>query len=1033
MSGKWYVAAAFALAVLSAAPGALAIGPNEQCATVAASKSFADGRPIHWQDSRSYGSASCTNAFIADVTYSALAPLPGTFLSWGDDEPESASACGASGLEMYVWDLSGTQPTYLGATSSQGTWVDNDDLVHNPGAAKVCHVPPLRAEAAFPFVNGRKYRFAMRAKRDAQNQQLVFANAPVPGRKGGNAAGGSDGLFLAIPKSLGARDATGWPASPFAVRLETPDRRVSRGGDLILDGYSFVRLSDGYGWAESPNYGSSNAMLLPRGSVGALADISCPAYALGTAEKTYSYTPGWELPAAQTGAGYCLLSARNDRTYKLRVFKSDPNAKLVVVGYLPVGETGRRTWGCLDGLCDGEVRVAAQYAMPTQAERDFVGTAFGFVRSTRSCLDSYLGRALPVPLSMTIHAEKASTYAGLSINYGLGGAQVTTTGFEGLIRAGQTRVNDPLDLRYELHEPMHVYNHYFFADQLPSWLDEGFAIQAEVHVACGGDPRLMTGPWRSWKPGDTDGHSVGSEFFKRLDQEFGCRGDCAAEAWRDLVDTHGADTYLTDPEIKGVFEARVGADLSRLFTTLGLDAQRYWYLPSSARAGGQGGAFYTTDLTVANRSTTDATVTIKFLGHDADGRGGAERTASIGAGQAVTFEDVLGGLFGLSSGYGAIRVASTAPLTVQGQTSTPGASGGTFGQSVPATSEDDLILRTSPRSIAGVREDGAFRTNLILTNTASTTHLVTVALLDGNGLPLASKSYSLQPLGMTQVTQVVRDLGVTADVQNAVLVLSTVRADAAFTAYASVIDRTTNDPRTLLPTPTTPGGAWILPSSARSSGQGGAFYTTQVTIANRATTDAAVTLQFLGHDGDGRGGARQVVNLAAGKAVTWADVLGGVFGVSSGYGAIRVGSPAASLNVLGQTSTPGPAGGTFGQSVPASAEGDLLTSGTVRAIVAVREDARFRTNLILTNATEEELVVDVKLLSGAGAQLGTGSYRLAPLGMRQVTQVVRDLGVTADLLNGQLLISTATPKGEFATYASVIDRTTNDPRTLLPR
>jgi hypothetical protein len=503
-------------------------------------KTFTDGRPTHWQDSTTYGTASCTNAYVVDVTYSALSPLPGTYLSWGDDEPESEAACRQSALRMYAWDMTGTQPSYLGATTSQGTWIDNDDQVHNPGATKVCHVPPLRAEAAFTLGNGRKYRFALRAERDATNRKLVFANAPVPSRKGFNAAGTSDGLFLAVPRSTGAPDATGWPASPFAVKLDSPDRRVSRGGDLILSGSSFLELSDPYASAKSPNFGFSNAMLLYKGVVGSLAEISCPAYTLGPAEKTYS-----------------------------------------------------------------------------------------------------------------------------------------------------------------------------------------FAIQAEVHVACGGDSRLMMGSWRFWKPGGTDGHTVGSEFFKRLDVDHGCRGERAAAAWRDLVDAHGTDAYLTDAEIKKVFEARVGADLSPLFATLGLDSQRYWYLPSSARAAGQGGSFYTTDLTVANRSTNDATVTLKFLGHDADGRSGEERTASIAAGQAVHFEDVVGGLFGISSGFGAIRVASTAPLTVQGQTSTPGASGGTFGQSVPATSEDDLILRTGPRSIAGVREDAAFRTNLILTNVFPTSHVRT--------------------------------------------------------------------------------------------------------------------------------------------------------------------------------------------------------------------------------------------------------------------------------------------------------------------
>ncbi len=213
-----------------AEPEAFAIGPNEQCATVAANKVFTDGRPIHWQDSTTYGSASCTNAYVVDVTYSALAPLPGTYLSWADDEPERREC---RGLERRA----------------------------------------------------------------------------VPG--------------------------------------DPKERRNAR-----------------------------------------LAEISCPAYTLGPTKKTYSCTPGSSPLTSQNGAGYCLLNERNDRTYKRRVFKLDSSSKLVVIGYLPVGKTGRRTWGCMDGLCDGDVRVATQYTMPTQAERDFVGTAFGFVRSTRPCLDS---------------------------------------------------------------------------------------------------------------------------------------------------------------------------------------------------------------------------------------------------------------------------------------------------------------------------------------------------------------------------------------------------------------------------------------------------------------------------------------------------------------------------------------------------------------------------------------------------------------------------------------------------------------------
>jgi acetyl-CoA carboxylase beta subunit len=53
--------------------------------------------------------------------------------------------------------------------------------------------------------------------------------------------------------------------------------------------------------------------------------------------------------------------------------------------------------------------------------------------------------------------------------------------------------------------------------------------------------------------------------------------------------------------------------------------------------------------------------------------------------------------------------------------------------------------------------------------------------------------------------------------------------------------------------------------------------------------------------------------------------------------------------------------------------------------------------------------------------------------MTQVSHVVRDLGVAANLSGARLVLSTPTAGGAFAAYASTIDNTTNDPRTLLPR
>lgn len=230
-------------------------------------------------------------------------------------------------------------------------------------------------------------------------------------------------------------------------------------------------------------------------------------------------------------------------------------------------------------------------------------------------------------------------------------------------------------------------------------------------------------------------------------------------------------------------------------------------MPSSARSPGLGGAYYTTDLTLANAGIGEATAALKFLGNQINGRHGPEKTFVIAQGTSVTFSDVLRSLFGLEQDLGAIQVSaalrppdytSTGSLTVQAQTSTP-SSAGTFGQSVPAAADGQLIEASTPRSIIGIREDTGFRTNLILANARETQTESHVTLISPVGVILASRHLTLHPLGMVQLTRVVRELGVGSDISGARLRLSTPTDGGAFAAYVALIDNVTNDPRALLP------------------------------------------------------------------------------------------------------------------------------------------------------------------------------------------------------------------------------------------
>jgi PA domain len=511
-------------------------------------------------------------------------------------------------------------------------------------------------------------------------------------------------------------------------------------------------------------------------------------------------------------------------------------------------------------------------------------------------------------------------------------------------------------------------------------------------------------------------------------------------------DTTASPNLLMEPNISSDLGSTVDATLAAFQDIgwfLGSTAIPTTYvLPSSAHAQGKGNSFYTTGLTITNAGTSDAIVTLKFLGHDRDGRTGPEVVRTVAAGATATYPDVLGSVFGLSSDYGSLRInADSNQLRIVSQTSTPPPSGpGTFGQAVPAQGGNDVVTTAAPKLLFPLRQDGAFRTNVVLANTTESPAHVDLQLFTAGGTLLGTRGYDLDPLGMHQIGTVILEIGGPgADgTSNAVLQVSTPTANARIATYAAAIDQTTSDPRTVLPVTLGALGAnmsWLLPSSAHAQGKNNAFYTTDLTIANTDSTTASVTLKFLGHEKDGRTGPEAVRTIPGNGAIALTDVLGSVFGISSDYGSILVTPTTANVKVVSQTSTPPPDGnGTFGQSVPAFGAADFVTLAAPRALVGLREDAAFRTNAVIANATDQPAHVDLTLKSETDATLTTGSYDLQPYEMRQIGTVITTLGGPGlqGTANAALWVSTTTPGARIATYAAVIDNNTSDPRTILP-
>ena len=421
-----------------------------------------------------------------------------------------------------------------------------------------------------------------------------------------------------------------------------------------------------------------------------------------------------------------------------------------------------------------------------------------------------------------------------------------------------------------------------------------------------------------------------------------------------------------------------------------------WVLPSSAHAQGANNAFYTTALTVTNTGSVAANLTLKFLGHDQDGRGGAEVPRVVPAGPD---RDVRRRPRARSSASRAdsapIRiVADTNNLKIVSQTSTPPPSGvGTFGQAVPAADGQRLRHDGRPEgpllAPAGRRvpdERGRSRTRRRPRRTWIS------QLFNVVGRPVGSAAHGRPQPARDAADRPRRD-GPRRSRRNEGRVPRRLDADGR---RADRDVRRRDRPEHERPAHDPPRDD----RGARDERDAGSCRpartrrerttpSTRRTSRSRTPADstATVTLKFLGHDQDGRGGAGGDPDASpATPPSTYTDVLGSLFGVSSGFGAILVTSDSANLKVLSQTSTPPPnLVGTFGQSVPAAGAADFVTLAAPKTLVGLRQDSAFRTNAVIANATGQPAHVDLTLQSetarGARERAPTTS---SPYEMRQI-------------------------------------------------
>jgi len=228
---------------------------------------------------------------------------------------------------------------------------------------------------------------------------------------------------------------------------------------------------------------------------------------------------------------------------------------------------------------------------------------------------------------------------------------------------------------------------------------------------------------------------------------------------------------------------------------------------------------------------------------------------------------------------------------------------------------------------------------------------------------------------------------------------------------------------------------WTVPSVARTPGSRGSFWTSDLTIHNRGPFPADVTLAFLDHDTDGSSGPERDATIGPFGTVTFPDVLSSAFGLAEGWGALKVRTTGTAIVVRSRTSTIG-AGGTLGDGLPGVRGDRFITDQTspLPLLTGLREDARFRTNLILVNGTAAPVEVLVTAIDSSGAVLGTKTRTLGPFEMTQDSRFLVGPEFGAEGRSDvTVALSTVTPGGAFTACAFVIDNASNDPTTVVPQ
>jgi PKD domain len=443
-------------------------------------------------------------------------------------------------------------------------------------------------------------------------------------------------------------------------------------------------------------------------------------------------------------------------------------------------------------------------------------------------------------------------------------------------------------------------------------------------------------------------------------------------------------------------------------------------VPVAGHVLGADGRTFITDVQIENPGDSAATAALTF--QPASGEAPASVLVELGARETLNVTDAVLDLFGRSNAIGALHLQWNGGfrdgLRMTSRTYTRSGEG-TLGQAAAGAARSEDQRR--PRFVTGLARTDLHRTNLGAVNDSAEFQSFQILLRNRRGETLgASPVIGLAP--GQQMQAALADLFPPASGKGMTAEFRPVGGSAAPLAYAAVVDNLSGDSTFYPAAPAS--SALYLPGVARITGYDGAFFSSDIAVANTGAAPAEIDLRFLEHDRDNS--RSPVIRLILGPRETLQvdDVLGVLFHVSETYGALAIESDSSELAVAERIGTPSQSGpGTVGQQVDAIPDHGFFPRGS---LLGLREDGRFRSNVGLFNPEPFPARVELVLRRPDGVPIGSTTYVVPPLGY--VQRSVPALFPGADLPAGvALTLSIESGDVDVFAFAAVIDNVSQDP------